>query len=90
MVVGLHVQSSQNLNKQFQARKVQKRYVAMLEGWVEQDIGTVTAPIAKDKINFPLVRICHSSGKEATSEYKVLERLDGPRRSLVFDSSNHN
>ncbi len=83
MVVGLHAQSSQHLNKQFQARKVQKRYVAMLEGWVVQDQGSVTAPIAKDRQNFPLVRICHSSGKEATSEYKVLSRFDGPRRSLV-------
>ena len=83
MVVGLHAQPSQYLNKQFQARTVQKHYVAMLEGWVAQDQGSVTAPIAKDKQNFPLVKICHSSGKEATSEYKVLERLDGPRRSLV-------
>lgn len=83
MVVGLHAQSSQHLNKQFQARNVQKRYVAMLEGWVVQDQGSVTAPVAKDRQNFPLVRICLSSGKEATSEYKVLSRFDGPRRSLV-------
>lgn len=83
MVVGLHAQSSQHLNKQFQARNVHKRYVAMLEGWVVQDQGSVTAPVAKDRQNFPLVRICLSSGKEATSEYKVLSRFDGPRRSLV-------
>lgn len=83
MVVGLHAQSAQHLNKQFQARTVRKHYVAMLEGWLAADQGTVIAPIAKDKQNFPLVKICHSSGKEATSEYKVLERLDGPRRSLV-------
>lgn len=83
MVVGLHAQSSQHLNKQFQARTVQKHYVAMLEGWIAGDEGAVVAPIAKDKQNFPLVKICHSSGKEATSEYKVLQRLDAPRRSLV-------
>ena len=83
MVVGLHAQSAQHLNKQFQARTLRKYYVAMLEGWLAEDVGTVIAPIAKDKQNFPLVKICHGSGKEATSEYKVLERLDGPRRSLV-------
>tara|TARA_R110001592_G_scaffold137671_1_gene355903 strand:+ start:1754 stop:2467 length:714 start_codon:yes stop_codon:yes gene_type:complete len=83
MVVGLHAQSSQHLNKQFQVRTVRKHYVAMLEGWVGVDQGIFTAPVAKDKQSFPLVKICHESGKEATSEYKVLERLDGPHRSLV-------
>ena len=31
MVVGLHAASSQHLNRQFQARTVRKRYVALLE-----------------------------------------------------------
>lgn len=83
MVVGLNAQSSAHLNKQFQARTIQKRYVALLEGWISDDHGWVTAAIAKDKAQFPRVKICHSTGKEAISEYKVLGRLDQPRRSLV-------
>jgi len=83
MVVGLHADASKHLNKQFQARTVRKRYVAMLVGWVEDDEGLVSAPIAKDKELFPRVKICQTTGKEAVSEYKVLERLENPRRSLV-------
>lgn len=83
MVVGLNAESAQHLNKQFQARRIQKRYVAMLEGWVAKDQGRITEAIAKDKAHFPRVKICHATGKEAVSEYKVLSRLEQPRRSLV-------
>jgi len=83
MVVGLNAGSVQHLNKQFQARTIQKRYVAMLEGWVAEDQGQVTAAIAKDKNLFPRVKICPTTGKAAISEYRVLQRLEQPCRSLV-------
>jgi len=83
MVVGLNAVAAQHLNKQFQARAIQKRYLAVLEGWLAHDEGQIAAPIAKDKDQFPLVKICHTTGKEAISEYKVLYRLEQPRRSLV-------
>ncbi|WP_087019591.1 RluA family pseudouridine synthase [Thaumasiovibrio subtropicus] len=83
MVVGLHSDASKHLNKQFQARKVQKRYLAMLAGWVETDSGQISAPIAKDRALFPRVKICHTTGKSAISEYQVIRRLDNPLRTLV-------
>jgi tRNA pseudouridine32 synthase/23S rRNA pseudouridine746 synthase len=83
MVVGLNAASAQHLNKQFQARTIQKRYVALLKGWVADDQGRITAAIAKDKNHFPRVIICHATGKAAISEYTVLQRLEHPRRSLV-------
>ena len=83
MVVGLNAASAQHLNHQFQARTIQKRYLAMLDGWMADDQGLITAAIAKDKLHFPRVKICHTSGKAATSEYRVLQRLEQPRRSRV-------
>ena len=83
MVVGLNSESAQHLNKQFQLRTIQKRYVALLAGWVADDQGWVTAAIVKDKNHFPRVKICHTTGKEAISEYTILHRLEQPRRSLV-------
>ncbi len=83
MVVGLNAASAQHLNQQFQARTIEKRYVAILEGWLAEDHGQISAPIAKDKTNFPLVKICHSSGKAAVSEYTLLQRLEQPQRSVV-------
>ncbi|NRQ41355.1 RluA family pseudouridine synthase [Rheinheimera sp. YQF-2] len=83
MLVALTKQATAQLNKQFQDGTVQKRYTAMLEGWVSADEGLITAPVAKDKNQFPLVKICYSSGKAASSQFKVLERLSEPKRSLV-------
>lgn len=83
MVAGLNAASVQHLNRQFQTRTIKKRYIAMLEGWVTDDQGRITAAIAKDKSYFPRVKICHTSGKTAISAYTVLERLDQPCRSLV-------
>jgi tRNA pseudouridine32 synthase/23S rRNA pseudouridine746 synthase len=83
MLVGLNAASAQHLNKQFQSRTIQKRYVALLEGWVGDDQGEIAAPIAKDENQFPRVKICHITGKEAISEYTVMQRLEHPRRTLV-------
>lgn len=83
MLVGLNTQSAQHLNKQFQAGSIQKRYFAMLEGWLSEDKGQITVPIAKDKKLFPRVKTCNVTGKAAISEYRVLKRLEQPRRSLV-------
>lgn len=83
MVVGLTEQATAHLNKQFQAGTVQKRYIAMLQGWVRDDDGVISAPIAKDKSQFPRVKLCGSTGKAATSHYRVVERLTEPHRTLV-------
>lgn len=83
MVVGLNAPAAQHLNNQFQARSIQKRYLALLEGWVTDDQGQISAPIAKDKDLFPRVKICPDTGKAALSEYTVLQRLAQPRRTLV-------
>lgn len=83
MVVGLNMESARHLNKQFQAGAIKKRYVAVLEGWISDEQGLISASIAKDKQHFPRVKICTSTGKKAVSKYQVLERLEHPRRSVV-------
>jgi tRNA pseudouridine32 synthase / 23S rRNA pseudouridine746 synthase len=83
MVVALNAKAAQSMNKQFQDRKVKKHYLAILDGWVEDKQGLFSASIAKDKSIFPRVKICQDTGKEAITEYTVLERLDHPQRTLV-------
>ena len=83
MVVGLNAQAAQHLNKQFHAGTVRKRYIAVLDGWLAEDHGQICAAIAKDKTQFPRVKICDSKGKVAISDYVVLQRLERPRRSPV-------
>lgn len=83
MLVGLHAAATRELNMQFQQRAIQRRYVAVLEGWLENDYGQISAPIGKDKSIFPRVKICHNTGKSAVTEYRVLQRLEQPQRTVV-------
>jgi tRNA pseudouridine32 synthase / 23S rRNA pseudouridine746 synthase len=83
MVISLNAQAAKHLNKQFQDGRIQKRYMAILDGWLAKPQGVFRAAIAKDKSLFPRVKICLDTGKEAVTEYVVLEQFEQPRRSLV-------
>ncbi|ART81348.1 RNA pseudouridine synthase [Oceanisphaera profunda] len=83
MVVALNAGSAKHLNQQFQAGTIQKRYLAMLEGWVTEEHGQISGAIAKDAQLFPRVKLCPSTGKASLSEYQVLARLSEPKRTLV-------
>lgn len=82
MLVALSKADNAHLTKQFQARSVVKYYTAMLNGHLEHDEGIIELPIAKDE--FPLQKICHHSGKEAVSYYRVIERIDKPLATKVL------
>lgn len=84
MLLALGKSANANLTRQFQARTVRKTYMAVLDGHLGSDEGCIDASIAKDKPNFPLLKICHDSGKQAISHYRVLERLENPLRSRVL------
>lgn len=83
MIVGLNPESTKQLNKQFQAGTIKKHYIAILDGWLLNDVGQINAAIVKDKLLFPLVKICNVTGKSAVSDYLVLQRLTSPPRTLV-------
>ncbi|MBB1335408.1 MULTISPECIES: RluA family pseudouridine synthase [Pseudoalteromonas] len=83
MIVGLNPESTKLLNKQFQSGTIKKHYIAMLDGWLLNDVGQINAAIVKDKLLFPLVKICNVTGKSAVSDYLVLQRLTSPPRTLV-------
>lgn len=83
MLVGLHARVTTFLNKEFQSKNVRKEYTAMLEGWLKDDVGHISAPIAKCSRHFPRVIICKKKGKESLTEYRVIKRLENPCRSLV-------
>tara|TARA_R110000751_G_scaffold55606_4_gene119220 strand:- start:1629 stop:2318 length:690 start_codon:yes stop_codon:yes gene_type:complete len=73
-----------NLTKQFQARSVIKRYVSILAGEVPDSEGLIDLPIAKDKLLFPRLKICHLHGKSAQSHYQVIDRLSPQSRTKVL------
>ena len=84
MVVALNKPINAHITKQFQARNVTKQYTALLLGHLVDDEGVIEYPIAKDKPNFPLQKICLETGKVALTKYQVVERLTDPVSTKVI------
>ena len=74
LAVALNKEINAHVCKQFQERTVFKTYTAILYGHITEDSGTIEFPIAKDKENFPLQKICFETGKIAQTNFQVIER----------------
>ena len=84
LIIALNRQVNAHLTKQFQQRTINKTYTAILHGHLADDNGCIELPIAKDKPNFPLQKICHETGKLALTNYEVIERLEEPYATRVL------
>jgi len=72
------------LSRQFQQRRVDKQYEAVVAGRVSDDAGEMTWPLRKDMDRPPRHRVDPVQGKPAVTRYRVLERqADHTRLALV-------
>lgn len=74
MVLALDPKTHKNLSKQFEDRKITKRYLALVEGHLDSDQGTINTPIRKDMDVRPLMLVDHLYGKPSVTHYTVLSR----------------
>lgn len=70
----LNYPSLKILTKQFEARGIHKRYIAVVSGLVAEDVGEIKLPLICDWPNRPLQKVCYEHGKPAHTRYTVLER----------------
>jgi len=75
IVVAKTDRSQESLSDQFHDRLVYKRYVALVHGSLEQNSGTIDAPIARNKHNRHRMKVS-PSGRTALSLWNVRERFD--------------
>lgn len=64
----------QHISEQMKAGKVEKEYTALVRGNMEQDEGTVDAPIDRNP-DSPHYRIVTPSGYPSVTHYRVVEQL---------------
>jgi 23S rRNA pseudouridine1911/1915/1917 synthase len=64
------------LSRHFRKRLVEKRYLALVSGNVEEEAGSIDAPIGRDPDQLPRWRVMEG-GKPAETRFKVLDRLEG-------------
>lgn len=74
MVIALNADSHRHLNRQFEQRKTEKRYEAIVHGIMEKDEGEIDLPICCDWPNRPLQKVDYEYGKAAQTHFTVLKR----------------
>lgn len=79
-------EAQRNLSMQFEQREVEKSYVALVEGIVEQDEGMIDYPMRKDMEHRlpPRHLIDCVRGKPAVTEWEMLERRENTTRLALF------
>ncbi|WP_375760836.1 pseudouridine synthase [Corallococcus exercitus] len=80
LVAALDSRTHASLQRQFLHRDVAKRYVALIDGPVQGDTGTITLPLRVDLDDRPRQIVDPVHGKPAVTDWEVLRRAAGHTR----------
>jgi 23S rRNA pseudouridine1911/1915/1917 synthase len=70
--------AARSLRRLWEARRVQKVYLALVHGYVIPDSGLIDAPLGKDERSRVAIRDCvRSDGSPAQTEFQVQQRFHG-------------
>lgn len=75
LVVAKNDRAHRRLANQFRRRQVEKHYFALLHGRLERASGQVALPVARDRLRRIRMTTRRREGREALTEFRVLERL---------------
>ena len=85
LVVAKSIDIYKALQQQFAGRKVEKQYTALLDGVPQNVKGRIELPLAADYVNRPRQKVDHENGKQAVTDYSVLDvvKYNGKECALV-------
>lgn len=88
MVLALTKRAQKNLQQQFISRAIKKRYVALLEGVVEEtdptQQGEINLPLRGDIEDRPRQLVCLEHGKQAKTQWQVIEIINGKTKLYLY------
>ncbi|MBV9774613.1 MAG: RluA family pseudouridine synthase [Gemmatimonadetes bacterium] len=67
----------QHLDRQLRERELSREYLALVQGVMEQDAGTIDAPIGRDRQHPELRAVRPGAGEPALTRFRVEERYVG-------------
>ena len=79
ILVAKTVEAYHQLQAQFEARTVKKKYLAVVEGVPQKEHGVIDLPLSSDPLNRPLQIVDLVHGKRAITEYRTLTSVTGGR-----------
>ena len=74
MLLARGAAAQRSLSIAFAARDIHKRYVAVVEGFIDQDRGEIKLPLMADWPNRPKQKADRDHGKPSLTRYRVLTR----------------
>ena len=80
MIFALTAHAQRHLSMQFEQRVTKKTYIARVAGQVVEKTGEVDLPLIVDWPNRPLQKVCHETGKQALTQWKVINIAKGETR----------
>ncbi len=84
VVLAKNKKAHKDLQSQFINRTVSKKYVALLDGNLKENSGTISLPLRVDLDDRPRQLVCFEHGKKAETKWEVIERKDNKTRIHLF------
>ncbi|MCW8328738.1 pseudouridine synthase [Photobacterium sp. SDRW27] len=84
MVIALTKRANKSLQKQFIERSVKKRYIALVDGLIEQDEGFIKLPLRGDLDDRPRQLVCFEHGKKAETKWEVIARENNRTKVYLY------
>lgn len=75
LVVAKHDQAHRNLIEQFKNKAVEKKYLALLRGFLHDEAGRVDLPVGRHPVNRKKMAVRREGGREAVTHWRVRQRL---------------
>lgn len=84
MVFARKKASQRSLSAQFEARQIQKTYIADIAGRPEKDQGLIDLPLITDWPNRPLQKVDKEAGKPSLTKWQTVSHTEGSTRVELF------
>ena len=76
MIVAKNEEMLEKLSKMISKKEVERKYLAIVDGLIKHDTGTIDAPIGRDLNNRQKMAVTDVNSKDAITHFKVLERFN--------------
>ncbi len=87
LMVAKTASAHEALAKQLSARRLSRTYLALVEGHMPVDQGTIEAAIGRHHVHRKVMTVRHVGGRSAVSHYRVLGRFNRELRYTLLEVS---
>lgn len=74
MVVAKNEKTHEKLSEMIKNKEVKRHYIALVEGVIQHETGTIDAPIGRDQYDRQKMAVTDINGKDSITHFKVLKR----------------